>query len=77
MATGASASDTLATLVAADDGGLNRQVAMVDAQGRAAAHTGANCIAFAGHIVGDGWTVEANMMRHAGVPLGKMDYLGG
>lgn len=68
MASGESAVDALAALVVADGGGLNRQVAMVDGKGRAAAHTGANCIEFAGHIVGDGWTVEANMMRHPGVP---------
>jgi uncharacterized Ntn-hydrolase superfamily protein len=37
-------------------------VAVVDAQGRAAAHTGAKCIQAAGHEVGEGFTVEANLM---------------
>jgi len=37
-------------------------VAMVDAQGRVAAHTGARCIAEAGHLVGEGFSVQANMM---------------
>ena len=39
-----------------------RQVAMVDAQGRVAAHTGQTTIPEAGHIVGDGFSVQANMM---------------
>src|SRR5207244_8804128 len=39
-----------------------RQVGMVYAQGRSAAHTGAGCIRECGHLVGDGFTVQANMM---------------
>jgi uncharacterized Ntn-hydrolase superfamily protein len=35
---------------------------MVDAAGRAAAHTGRKCIAAAGQFVGDGFTCQANMM---------------
>ncbi|MBA2608375.1 MAG: DUF1028 domain-containing protein [Actinobacteria bacterium] len=68
LAAGESASAALATLVAADDDGLQRQVAIVDGKGNAAAHTGERCIAYASHIVGDGWIVEANMMRNEGVP---------
>jgi uncharacterized Ntn-hydrolase superfamily protein len=45
-----------------------RQVAIVDGRGRAAAHTGASCIAHAAHLVGDGFTVQANMMDGPGVP---------
>ncbi len=57
-----SAADTLAGLVAADPMREVRQVAMVDALGRAAAHTGQTTIPEAGHIVGDGFSVQANMM---------------
>jgi uncharacterized Ntn-hydrolase superfamily protein len=57
-----SAPDTLAGLVAGDSLSAVRQVGMVDAEGRAAAHTGALAIAEAGHILGDGFTVQANMM---------------
>jgi uncharacterized Ntn-hydrolase superfamily protein len=39
-----------------------RQVAMVDAQGRVATHTGSRCIAEAGHHIGDQYSVQANMM---------------
>lgn len=35
---------------------------MVDSEGIAAAHTGPKCIPFASHTVGDGWSVQANMM---------------
>src|SRR5271168_4816399 len=57
-----SAPDTLAGLLAADPMREIRQVAMVDALGRTAAHTGQTTIPEAGHIVGDGFSVQANMM---------------
>ncbi len=57
-----SAPDALAGLLAADPMKEIRQVAMVDALGRVAAHTGSTAIPEAGHIVGDGFSVQANMM---------------
>jgi uncharacterized Ntn-hydrolase superfamily protein len=57
-----SAPDALAGLLAADPMKNVRQVAMVDALGRVAAHTGSTTIPEAGHIVGDGFSVQANMM---------------
>src|SRR5271156_3942949 len=62
MRTGKSGPDALAGLIASDPRREVRQVAMVDAHGRAAAHTGKKTIAEAGHIVGDGFSVQANMM---------------
>ena len=62
MRDGQSAAAALAALVAADDNSSIRQVAMVDAHGTVAAHTGERCIAAAGHITGDGFSVQANMM---------------
>ena len=62
MKGGRSAPEALKELLAADTDREVRQVAMVDAQGRAAAHTGAKCIQAAGHEVGEGFTVEANLM---------------
>jgi uncharacterized Ntn-hydrolase superfamily protein len=53
----------LLALVAADEHGETRQVGIVDAEGRAAAHTGESCIPECGHTVGDGFAVQANMMR--------------
>jgi uncharacterized Ntn-hydrolase superfamily protein len=65
---GEGAGDVLAALVAGDDESDTRQVAVVDATGAIAVHTGARCIAAAGHRQGDGWSVQANMMRAEGVP---------
>ena len=62
MKAGKSAPEALKALLAADPDREVRQVAMVDAQGRVAAHTGAKCIQAAGHEVGEGFTVEANLM---------------
>jgi uncharacterized Ntn-hydrolase superfamily protein len=62
MRKGTSAPDALAALVAEDDGQMHRQVAMVDAAGSVAAHTGARCIREAGHRTGGGFSVQANMM---------------
>jgi hypothetical protein len=68
MRAGDAAGDALATLLAADDLRETRQVAMVDHDGRVAVHTGRSCIAYAGDRTGDGWSVQANMMRHDTVP---------
>ena len=57
-----SAPDALAGLVASDPMQAVRQVAMVDALGRVAAHTGSTTIPEAGDITGDGFSVQANMM---------------
>lgn len=62
MKAGRSAEEALAGLVAADAKREFRQVGMVDAGGRAAAHTGPRCIRDCGQLVGDGFTVQANMM---------------
>jgi len=59
---GKSPEDALKALVAADKNQDVRQVAMVDANGRVAVHTGKNCIPEAGHYIGDGFTCQANLM---------------
>lgn len=59
---GVEASRVIQALVASDAGESRRQVAVIDAQGRAAAHTGSGCIAEAGHHIGEGYSVQANMM---------------
>jgi uncharacterized Ntn-hydrolase superfamily protein len=68
MRVGRAAPDALAQLLAADELREIRQVAMIDAQGRAAAHTGNRTLPEASHIVGAQFTVEANMMLNATVP---------
>jgi uncharacterized Ntn-hydrolase superfamily protein len=62
MRGGWSPQEALDQLTAADEQRAVRQVAMVDAEGRAAAWTGERCIAAAGHHVGDGYSVQANLM---------------
>jgi uncharacterized Ntn-hydrolase superfamily protein len=67
MARGISAADTLAALLAADPGREHRQAGMVDAQGQAAAHTGRECMDYAGHRIGDGFTCQGNILAGPGV----------
>ncbi|HEX4212528.1 MAG TPA: DUF1028 domain-containing protein [Candidatus Dormibacteraeota bacterium] len=59
---GEDVSEALRELVAADEEAEVRQVAVVDAQGRTAVHTGRDCIPFAGHEVGEGFVCQANLM---------------
>lgn len=59
---GKSAQETLDTLIAADPGRDDRQLGIVDSQGRAAAYTGANCVDWAGHEIGQGFSVQGNML---------------
>jgi uncharacterized Ntn-hydrolase superfamily protein len=68
MRAGAAAPDALERLLAADEAAPVRQLAMVDSAGRAAVHTGGSCIAVAGHVLGDGFSCQANLMARAGVP---------
>lgn len=62
MRVGKSANQALRALLTADSHPELRQVAMMDASGRIAAHTGGSCIAEAGHIVGADYSVQANLM---------------
>jgi uncharacterized Ntn-hydrolase superfamily protein len=65
---GQGAAAALAELLAGDELGHYRQVAVVDAQGEIGVHTGADCIPHAGHIAGEGYSCQANMMARSGVP---------
>jgi uncharacterized Ntn-hydrolase superfamily protein len=62
MKSGLDAEQALEALLLVDEGREVRQVAFVDTDGNIAAHTGAKCIESAGHHVGDGYSVQANMM---------------
>ncbi len=55
--------DEILTLLAGhDEAADHRQVGMVSADGQAAARTGASCMDWAGHRVGDGYTVQGNIL---------------
>lgn len=62
MRAGKSAQQALEGLIASDPGRDVRQVAMIDAKGKVAAHTGKKCIPGAGHVVGEQFSVQANLM---------------
>lgn len=62
MRAGKSAPEALKALLAADASSDVRQVAMIDAEGRVAAHTGAKNIQAAGHHIGTNYSVQANLM---------------
>ena len=67
LAAGESASSVLADLKSRDAAQAIRQCHMMDAQGDFAAHTGAECIDWAGHLVGKTHSVAGNMLVDAGV----------
>ena len=67
MRKGRTAKDALDTLLAADTGRDVRQVAMVDAKGNVAVHTGSKCIPDAGHASGTQYSCQANLMANASV----------
>jgi uncharacterized Ntn-hydrolase superfamily protein len=60
--------DALQAQIDADPLGELRQVAAVDTTGAVAVHTGADCIPHAGHVAGEQFSCQANMMARPGVP---------
>ncbi len=62
MRAGKSAPQALKALIEIDPEREVRQVAMIDNQGRVAAHTGNSCISEAGHYRGKQFSVQANLM---------------
>jgi uncharacterized Ntn-hydrolase superfamily protein len=67
MEGGKSPRQALDLLLAADPHAAERQVGMIDAKGHTAAHTGAECYAFAGHREGENYTVQGNLLAGEGV----------
>jgi uncharacterized Ntn-hydrolase superfamily protein len=68
MADGHDAAGAIAAVLREDELAAYRQLGVVDATGAAAAHTGADCIAHAGHSSGEGFSCQANMMASTTVP---------
>ncbi len=64
MRSGVPAPAALAALLRADPDSQVRQVAMIDATGRVAAHTGSRDIPAAGQYVGRWYSAQANLMRN-------------
>ena len=59
---GVSAADAVKRLTQEDPGSIIRQLHMIDAKGRVAAHTGTGCIDWCGHKLGEGFSVAGNML---------------
>lgn len=59
---GGAPSEALDTLRKEDDNPALRQVAIMNAEGHVAVHTGARCVAAAGHAIGAHCVAQANMM---------------
>ena len=59
--------DIVKTLIGADAGRESRQLHIMDAGGRIAAHTGSDCVDWCGHLEGNGFSIAGNMLAGARV----------
>lgn len=64
MGMGFSPEQAIQMLTGKDEGQMFRQLGMLNAKGESAAFTGDKCIEAAGHLVGDGYAVQANLMSN-------------
>ena len=67
MKNGYTAAEAVKAVTAGDEHRELRQVAMVDAKGNVAAFTGSRCIPAAGHVTGEGFSCQANLMERGTV----------
>ena len=67
LAAGAAPAAALAELLAADEQSEFRQVALLSADGRTAAHTGAACVPDCGHVQRGGVSAQGNMLASPAV----------
>jgi uncharacterized Ntn-hydrolase superfamily protein len=73
MTGGKSASETLRLMLKEDSGAQHRQVGIVDQKGHAVAHTGKECMSWAGHYVGNGFACQGNILAGADVVSNMAD----
>jgi len=64
---GSAPRNIIESLTAADAGRESRQLHIMDASGRIAAHTGKECVDWCGHLEGEGFSIAGNMLAAAGV----------
>ena len=62
LGSGFSPSSVIEKLLSEDEGQNHRQVHIIDAQGRVAAHTGSACVGWCGHYAGEGFSIAGNML---------------
>lgn len=68
LKSGMPADQVVDKLIAEDEGRDVRQIAILDVNGNVKSYTGKNCIPGAGNIVGDNYSVQANLMLNDKVP---------
>jgi uncharacterized Ntn-hydrolase superfamily protein len=68
LADGESAAEAVEALIRDDADRERRQLGVVDAQGRAAAFTGKACFPWAGHLTGEGYAIQGNILAGERVP---------
>jgi uncharacterized Ntn-hydrolase superfamily protein len=64
---GGSPQQVVEELLGSDPARQMRQLAVIDRHGTAAAHTGTRCVPEAGHVLGENFSVQANLMASAEV----------
>lgn len=62
MGRGVPAEETIANLIESDEQRALRQIGVVDREGRAAAYTGDGCHDWAGHVVGEHFSCQGNIL---------------
>ncbi len=62
MAAGLTAEEMIEVVTRDDPHRASRQVGAVDAKGKAAAFTGKDCLDWAGHVVGEGYACQGNIL---------------
>jgi len=67
LAQGHPPKQVIAALIAGDPGRDVRQLHVMEARGRSAAHTGDQCVGWCGHINGESYSIAGNMLAGAGV----------
>jgi len=68
LKSGMNAEQVVDKLIAEDEGRDVRQLAIIDVNGNVKSYTGKNCIPGAGNIIGENYSVQANLMLNDKVP---------
>jgi uncharacterized Ntn-hydrolase superfamily protein len=68
LKSGMTADQVVDKLIAEDEGRDVRQLAILDVNGNVKSYTGKNCIPGAGNIIGENYSVQANLMLNDKVP---------
>ena len=64
LRSGISAPEVVKRVTSPDEGREQRQLHVIDAQGRIGQHTGKQCVDWCGAVVGDGYSVAGNMLAN-------------